>query len=159
MTSIDPAPDPTELGETPPATAAAEVPTDVVVATPPARGSRFVRATAITALLGALLALAGIWVATRPVTTPVQDCGSAAAFLLDGRVDQLADPEDPPEGLTRAAVVDNNDRPCQERAAAQAGPGAVMIVAGTALGLLAGLVEALGRWWLRARAPVNVRPD
>jgi hypothetical protein len=114
-------------------------------------GTRFVRVTAAVAVIGLLLAVAGIWLATRPVSTPVQDCGAAAAFLLDGRVNVHADPESPPEGLTAAEVEDNNERPCQERAANQAAPGAVLIVVGTLIGLGAGLVEALARWRWRRR--------
>ena len=159
MTSIDPDAEPTEI-DPPAAPAAPAPPADVEPDAEPvparARGSRFVQVTAIAAVLGVIVALAGIWVATRPVSTPVQDCGAAAAFLLDGRVNVFADPEDPPVGLTRAQVVDNNDRPCQERAANQAAPGAVMIVAGTLIGLVAATVEVLGRWSLRHRARTSV---
>lgn len=104
-----------------------------------------------------LLALVGTWIATRAVQTPLQDCGVSAAFLLDGRVNLYADPDDPPAGRSQAEVLDNNDRPCQERAANQARPGALLIVAGTALGLGALIVELLlrSRWRARARRSLH----
>lgn len=110
------------------------------------------RITAGLAIVGVLLAAFGLYRATRTVETPVQDCGVAAAFILDGRVNEFADPDEPPAGLTAAQVRDNNDDPCQERAADQAGPGALLIVTGTAVGLGAVVVEALFRWrWRRRR--------
>jgi len=99
-----------------------------------------------------VLAAVGLFVATRTVRTPLQDCGAAAAFLLDGRVDVVGDPDAPPAGATRADVVDNNGRRCQERAADQARPGALLILVGTGLGLAAAGAEALVRWrWRRRR--------
>lgn len=111
-----------------------------------------VRLTAWSAAIGLLLTLAGAWVATRTVATPVQDCGVAAAFLLDGRVDVIADPENPPAGLTAEQVEENNDSPCQERAANQARPGLLLVISGVGLGLVAFATETLTRWrWRRKR--------
>ncbi|MCB0977071.1 MAG: hypothetical protein KDB02_06390 [Acidimicrobiales bacterium] len=103
-------------------------------------------------MAGIVAVLAGAWMATRTVETPVQDCGVAAVYLLDGRVDVLADPANPPEGLTAAQVKANNAEPCQERAANQARPGALLVLAGTAVGIVAALSETALRWrWRRRR--------
>lgn len=111
------------------------------------------------AAAGILLALLGTWIAVQRVETPLQDCGVAAAYLLDGRVDVYGDPDDPPAGRTAAEVIDNNERPCQERAANQARPGAILVVAGTGVALLAALVEVLLRWRWRARTRNSLRAE
>ncbi|MCB0971190.1 MAG: hypothetical protein KDA97_06685 [Acidimicrobiales bacterium] len=112
------------------------------------------RATAIVATVGVVVAIAGLLLLLRPVTTPVQDCGTALGFLLDGRTNTFADPADPPDGLTEAEVTDNNERPCRVRVADTARPGAIAFVAGMALAIVALLVEAVARGssWLRRRA-------
>ena len=110
------------------------------------------RVTAGVAAASLVLALIGLVVVTRTVRTPLQDCGVAAAYLLDGRVDQFADPDEPPTGLTRTEVLDNNADPCRERAANQARPGLLLIAIGLVVGLVATFVEIMARWrWRRER--------
>lgn len=118
---------------------------------------RVARVTAGVAAASVVLALIGLVVVTRTVRTPLQDCGVAAAYLLDGRVDQFANPDEPPTGLTRAEVLDNNTDPCRERAANQARPGLLLIAIGLVVGLVATFVEIMARWrWRRERRAAAV---
>lgn len=131
--------------------------------TPPARragGSarRAVTVTAAVALAGVLLATLGIVLAARPVHTPTQDCGSAAAFLMRGDVDELVDPDDPPAGITAAEARNNNDTPCQERAANQARPGGFLVAGGTALAVASLLAEVVVRLRHRRRGARTADP-
>jgi hypothetical protein len=105
------------------------------------------RTTALVATIGVVVALIGIAVMARPVSTPVQDCGSALVFLLDGGVNEFADPTDPPAGLTSAEVTDNNTRPCRERVADTARPGLVAFLAGTLIATAAAITEVSARGW------------
>lgn len=115
-------------------------------ATPVARPHRPVmRATAVVAVLGAVAALVALALLARPLETPTQDCGTAVGFLLDGRVNEFADPADPPAGASRADAEANNAQPCQSRAADRAKPAGALLVAGTAVGVTAALVEATVR--------------
>lgn len=109
------------------------------------------RLTAVVAVVGLVIALAGLWIATRPVSTPTQDCGVAAAFILDGRVDVLVGPAHPPAGVSAAQARSNNDRTCQQRAASKAGRGALLVVVGTATGLVAAVTETTMRSYWRHR--------
>ena len=97
--------------------------------------------TAIVGFLGVLLALGGLAWTARPLRTPTQDCGSALTFLWNGRVNIFTDPANPPKGVTSAAAKNNNAKPCQARAGERARPGAIALGTGTALALLAGIVE------------------
>lgn len=129
----------------------------------PAR-PRTIQITAIAALAGVLVALAALAYVATPLRTPIQDCGTAATFLLDGRVNVFANPDDPPAGATGADVQANNETPCQERAANRALPGAVVIFAGTLVALGALLVEFFVRLRLSRRTReallgAQVRPD
>lgn len=110
-----------------------------------------VRVPAIVAAFGLVIVLGGVFQATRTVETPLQDCGVAAAFLIDGRMNVVADPSNPPDGHTSADVRSNNDKPCQERAANQARPGAVAIVVGLFVISVAALSEVVFRRRLRRR--------
>lgn len=112
----------------------------------PPRRPTAVRVTAWVALAGLVVAFIGMAVLLRPLRTPIQDCGTAAGFLLDGRVDQVANPDDPPEGATKADVLDNNAERCQERAANRARPAGAAVVGGTLIALIAVLVEVIVRW-------------
>lgn len=109
------------------------------------------RTTAIVGFVGLLLLLVGLFLLSRPVRTPVQDCGTVGAFLLDGRVNRFVDPSDPPPGVTEDQAIDNNTHPCQERAANRARPAAVVLVAGATITTVAGLTEVGFRWRLRSR--------
>lgn len=109
------------------------------------------RITAIVGFLGLLLVLGGLFLLSRPVRTPVQDCGAAGAFLLDGRMNRFVDPADPPAGVSETDAIDNNTHPCQERAANRARPAAVILVIGTSITVVAGLTEVGLRWRLRNR--------
>lgn len=124
--------------------------TSATPATPPRRPTT-VTVTAWVALAGLVVAFIGIAVLLRPLSTPIQDCGTAAGFLLDGRADQVANPNDPPAGTTKADVLDNNAKRCQERAANRARPAGVAVVGGTLIGLVAVLVEAGVRWRWRTK--------
>ncbi len=118
--------------------------------TPPPRRPTTVTVTAWVALVGLVVAFVGIGIMLLPLRTPTQDCGTAAGFLLDGRVDELINPDDPPAGITKAEALDNNANRCQERAANRARPAGVAVVAGTLLGLVAVLTEVGVRWRWRA---------
>ncbi|QXC59868.1 hypothetical protein KSP35_15985 [Aquihabitans sp. G128] len=115
-------------------------------------GQRAVTATAVVATIGIVVALLGLFAGTRPLHTPTQDCGTAASFLLDGRVNELVDPSSPPKGTTKAEAEDNNATPCQERAANRARPAGAVVVAGTGAALVALFTELVLRWRLRRRA-------
>ncbi|MCU1496191.1 MAG: hypothetical protein JWM47_144 [Acidimicrobiales bacterium] len=117
-----------------------------------APGRRAVKITAAVALAGIVLAALGIFLATRPVHTPTQDCGTAGGFLLRGGVNEFVDPADPPEGTTAAEARDNNATPCQERAANQVRPAGALVVGGTAVALVSLFVEFALRLRLRRRA-------
>lgn len=109
------------------------------------------RITATIGFVGLLIALTGLFLLSRPVRTPTQDCGTVGAFLLDGRTNRLVDPNDPPPGVTEDQARDNNAHPCQERAANRARPAAAALVAGTSITIVAGLTEVGFRWRLRTR--------
>lgn len=112
---------------------------------------RSLQVTAVAAFVGVLLAVAGIAYVATPLRTPIQDCGTAATFLIDGRVNNFANPDDPPAGATSEDVRANNDTPCQERAASRALPGALVILAGTLLALGALIFEFFARLRLSRR--------
>lgn len=126
---------------------------------PPESGRRLPRITAAVALVGLLIALGGVFWATRPVRTPMQDCGAAAAFLLDGRVEVRGDPANPPEGVTKAEVEDNNASPCQERSANRARPAAFAMVGGLLLVLVAAAFEGIARAGWRAERRGRLAAD
>lgn len=141
--------------------AAYAAPVDAADAPSARRRRALARTTAIAALVGAIAVVVGVALASRPVRTPLQDCGAAAAFLLDGRTNVYADPDEPPAGLTPAEVRANNDEPCQERAANRARPAAVLVSAGVVAIGVAALVEALARWrWrvLLRRSRLRIPP-
>ncbi|HEX2575068.1 MAG TPA: hypothetical protein VHK88_01880 [Aquihabitans sp.] len=125
----------------------APAPPSPPVAAPPAAppGSRTVRLTAAVALVGVLVAVVALGLALRPLETPTQDCGTALTYLLDGRIDELVDPEDPPAGVTRAEAQANNREPCQERAAARALPAGAALVGGTLVAVVAVGIEFVVR--------------
>jgi len=104
-----------------------------------------VEATAIIAAIGVVVALIGLGILLLPVTTPTQDCGTSAGFLLGGRVDQMVSETDPPAGVTAAEAKANNASPCRERVADRAKPAALLL--GT--GLIAALGAALAEMAIR----------
>jgi len=113
--------------------------------------------TVVVAALGLLVALGGIWWGTRPLSTPVQDCGTSFSFLLDGRLNVFVqDPANPPEGITTEEAQANNADPCQERAANRARPAGALAIGGTLVGAAAAAVD-LGvrglRWFRTTRMP------
>lgn len=111
----------------------------------PPRGS--LRTTAIVATVAVAIALLGLGLMLRPVQSPVQDCGTALAFLLDGRTDVFVDPADPPPGLTAEEVQASNERPCRPRALDTARPGAIAFFGGVLVATAAALTEAGIRTW------------
>lgn len=115
---------------------------------------RVLRATAIVAAVGTLVALVGLALLLRPVQTPVQDCGTVAGFLLDGRTNEFVDPADPPKGVTRAEAEANNREPCRDRVADAAKPGAAIFVLGLVTATVAATLEVgvRGALWRRRRA-------
>jgi hypothetical protein len=136
-----------------------QVPSEPTTTRP--RPTGIVRATPVIATIGVLVALVGFALLLRPVETPVQDCGTAVGFLLDGRVNVFADPSAPPDGLSEAEVLDNNERPCRVRAADAARPALLLVIAGTvsAVGaVVAELVVRGLRWRRRHRALVAAAP-
>lgn len=113
------------------------------------------RATAVIATIGVVVALAGLVLLLRPVTTPTQDCGTSLAFLLEGRDNEFVSETDPPAGITKAEAKANNATPCRERVAERTEPAAVLLVAGLVSALLATTTEVAVRniaWWKRSRA-------
>jgi hypothetical protein len=124
---------------------------------PPLRGTQppgatAVRATAVIAFIGVLVALVGLGLGLRPLSTPTQDCGTAATFLLRGKANEYVDPSNPPTGITRAEAEANNAEPCQERAGNRALPAGLLVVGGTAVGVVALLVEGAVRFRLHRAA-------
>ncbi len=115
-------------------------------------GARLVRATAVVALVGVLVALVGVGLGLLPLATPTQDCGTAATFLLQGRVNEYVDPADPPTGITSAQAEANDAEPCQERAGNRALPAGALVVGGTAVAVAAVLVESVARFRLHRAA-------
>ncbi len=105
--------------------------------------------------MAVLVALAGLFLGTRPLATPTQDCGTPFTFLLRGRLDEFHDPAQPPPGATSAEVEANNSEPCQQRAADRARPAAIVMVGATTVGAGAALVDlgVRGTRWYRARPP------
>lgn len=128
-------------------------PTTPSVDGPPAEAPipTLLRATALTATIGVVVALLGVALLLRPVHTPAQDCGTVAGFLLEGRTDVAVDPNQPPAGTTRAEARAHNRHPCRERVADAAKPGATLVLAGTAAALVALLVETVVRNGARHR--------
>ena len=137
-----------------------------LAAEPPAPDDRpaptgLLRVPALLALLGVLVAVAGLSLSLVPVRTPTQDCGTPLAFLLRGRVDVLVDPVSPPTGITPAEATANNARPCQKRSAARGLPALVLVLVGSTIGLIAAAVELVIRLrrrrspeaWLRSPPP------
>ncbi len=116
---------------------------------PPVGG--LLRAAPMIATVGVIVAIVGLVALARPVETPVQDCGTAIGFLLDGRVNVYANPAAPPEGLTAEEVTANNERPCRVRVAATARPGAILVAAGVAAAVIALVSEVTARILLRRR--------
>lgn len=123
--------------------------TGSTAARPP--GSTTVRITAVLALLGVLVAVGALVVATRPLSTPTQDCGTAATFLIEGRVNQFVDPTNPPAGIMPDEARANNEEPCQERAGNRALPTGIVLVSGALVALLALIVEFFVRLRLTRR--------
>lgn len=137
----------------PTTSAAAPAPASPTAPKPAPRG--LLRATAIVATIGVVIALLGFGLLLRPVSTPVQQCGTSLAFLLDGRVNVYADPAHPPRGLTKDEVTDNNEKPCRQRVADQSKPAGILLVSGLTVAVIAALVELTVRgvgWARRPRA-------
>jgi len=131
-------------------------------AAPPARPAHtgLLRATAVIATIGVVVALVGVAILLLPVQTPTQDCGTSLGYLLDGRVDVLVSETDPPAGITPAEAKANNANPCRERVADRTKPAAVLIGAGLVAALGAALVEGTIRFltW-RKRGARRTGPD
>lgn len=113
-------------------------------AVPPPR-TGLLRVAPMVAIVGILVAVIGVGLVLRPLSTPTQDCGTALTFLLDGEPNQWVDVNDPPDGVTPEQAQANNDHPCQERAANQARPAAVLVAGGTLAALLAAIAEITAR--------------
>lgn len=111
------------------------------------RPTGVLRATAVVATLGVVVALLGLGLLLRPVTTPLQDCGTTLRFLLDGGVNEYANPDEPPRGLTADEVRSNNERPCRVRVADAAQVPLVMFAAGLVVSTAAAVAELSVRGW------------
>ena len=120
------------------------------------------RVAPIVATVGVVAALlAAVWV-MLPLRTETQDCGTPFTFLVNGRVNEYVNPEDPPTGVTRAEAEANNADPCQERAANRALPALIVVAAGTATALAALVTEVSSRFRARRsahRAGLGRLPD
>ncbi len=121
------------------------------------------RATAVIATVGVVVALLGLVLLLVPVSTPTQDCGTSIGFLLEGRVNELVSETDPPRGVTPAEAKANNATPCRERVAGRTKPAAVLLGAGLVSAIGATLFEAALRttaWMKRRRtARSTVAPE
>ena len=107
---------------------------------------RVISVTPVFAAIALVLIVAGAIVLAIPVENPkVQDCGAPAVFVLTGRPDVFVDPANPPKGLTAAQARSANANRCQERVAARAVPGAILLAIGLVIGLVAAIVEWLAR--------------
>lgn len=117
------------------------------------RTPKRLRVTALVATVGTVVAMVGLVLLLRPVTTPVQDCGLTVAFILEGRVDVYADPTNPPSGLTTAEVESANAQPCRTRVADAARPGFSLLAIGTVAAVGALILEVAMRvgGWSRRR--------
>ena len=111
------------------------------------RRRRVARVVGAVAFGAIIIALLGVALLLRPLATPVQDCGTAASFLLRGGANQYADPDRPPKGVTRDEALANNANPCQEQAANRARPAMVLVLGGVLTAVVALVVE----WVLRIR--------
>ena len=112
------------------------------------------RATAVIATIGVVVALVGLAMLLRPVTTPTQDCGTSLAFLLEGRVNEFVSVDDPPAGVSAADAEANNAEPCRVRVGERAKPAGVLLLAGLTAAIGAAVVELSVRgagWWKRRR--------
>ena len=118
----------------------------------PTPSPRLHAVTVLVATLGVVVALVGLFIGTRPLSTPTQDCGTSFSFLLDGRVNQYVDPANPPEGIDAGEARANNDEPCQERAADDARPAGALVVGGTFVAAAAAVVDLSVRGIRRYRA-------
>lgn len=107
--------------------------------------TRAQQGTAIVATIGVVLALVGLLLSLRPVSTPTQDCGATLGFLLDGRTNEYVDPSDLPKGVTEAEATSNNERPCRERVADAAKPAFGLLGVGLLVGVTAALLEIVSR--------------
>jgi hypothetical protein len=127
-------------------------PAAAVRAAPP-RPHGLLAATAVIATVGVVVALIGLALLFRPVSTPTQDCGTSIGFLLDGRVNVFVSETDPPKGITPAEAKANNAEPCRDRVAQRTKPAAVLFGAGMVAAIGAALTEMAvrGRAWLRRR--------
>ena len=107
---------------------------------------RVISVTPVFAAIALALILIGAVVLSIPVENPkVQDCGAPVVFVLSGRPDVLVDPDNPPDGLTKAEAEAANDQRCQARVAERAVPGGILVAAGLLIGLVAAVVEWLAR--------------
>lgn len=115
------------------------------------RRTGLVKVAPVVAVVGLVVALIGVGLVLRPLSTPTQDCGTALTFLLDGEPNQFVNPNNPPEGVTPEQAQANNEHPCQERAANQARPAALMVTVGTLAALIAAITESTARYAGRRR--------
>lgn len=128
------------------------------------------RATRALAGVAVVAYLAGGVLLALPVRNlPVQDCGTPAAYLYQGRVDVVPDSRDQildgEEVVTLAPAVADAARatPCQERVAARAAPAGGLLagatVGGTAAFALELLVVRRRRRALLVGTPAPTVPD
>ena len=114
--------------------------------------------TAPLATVGVLAAVLGLAILAVPVRTPLQDCGTSFAFLIDGRTDVYGDPTDPPGGATKADVESNNAKACRARVADRAKPAAFLIPGGVLLAVVAAIAEVVIRLSRAPRRPRSTPP-
>jgi hypothetical protein len=107
--------------------------------------------TAIVATAGVVVMLIGLGLALRTVHSPIQDCGTVAGFLLDGRSDRLVDPSDPDDGITRSAAEAAIRRGCHERVTDAAKAPGVLMAGGLVVAVLGAGTEVVDRSWRRHR--------
>lgn len=144
----DPPPAPLVVEATPPPPAA---PDDGLARGQNPVAGRTLAVTAVVATVGVVVALIGLGLLLRPLRSPTQDCGTAISYLLEGRVDILVDPADPPRGVTAAEARANNAKTCQARAGDRAKPAGALVVGGTGLAGAAAAVDGSVRFLRRRR--------
>lgn len=123
-----------------------------VEAAPPPQGGRDrapLRVPAVVTVVGLVVAAVGAVIGFWPLSTPTQDCGTAASFMIQGRVNVFVNPDNPPEGITPDEARANNAEPCQERAANRGLIALALVVGGALAGVVSVITEATIR--LRSR--------
>lgn len=108
-----------------------------------------IRASTVLAWLAVAAFVAGTVLLLVPVQNRhrghlLQDCGSPAAFLKDGRSSAVVDPSDPPPFVARRDVASVNAHECSQLVAERAVPAAILVASTLVVGLVALVLSWIG---------------